>query len=91
VDLPTYARIVLAVMDLQPAAGAGSTAAGLAEALYPLFATYLEFRENPYFNNQGGFGTRTSILAADALAPAVAGAAAGGQSASSGAAPVAMV
>lgn len=88
VDLHTYARIVLAMMDMQPAAGAGGTAAGLAEALYPLFATYLEFRENPYFNNRGRFGTQTSILAADALAPA---AAAAGQPANSGAAPVAMV
>lgn len=59
----TFARMVLAVLDLAPpavagaAAGAGGGAAGLAEALHSLFALYLEFRSNPAFQKLGVFGT----------------------------------
>ena len=58
VDVHTFARMVLAVLDLAPpAAGAGGGAAVLAEALHSVFALYLEFRSNPAFQKLGVFGT----------------------------------
>lgn len=54
VDLHTYARMVLAVLDLSPATGAAglrssAASASLAESLHSLFALYLEFKNNPAF------------------------------------------
>ncbi|KAI8467716.1 MAG: hypothetical protein J3K34DRAFT_460251 [Monoraphidium minutum] len=53
-DLPSYARLVCALLDVPVAdagAGAGAGAGGraLLEALHHLFALLLEFRANPYF------------------------------------------
>lgn len=60
VDVHTFARMVLAVLDLAPPAHAGAAAGGgtarLAEALHSLFALYLEFRSNPSFQQLGVFG-----------------------------------
>ncbi|KAL4420487.1 hypothetical protein ABPG75_010143 [Micractinium tetrahymenae] len=70
VDVHTFARMVLAVLDLAPPANAGaaggsagSAAAGLAEALHSLFALYLEFRNNPAFQQLGVFGPAAATLA----------------------------
>jgi len=65
VDLPTFARMCCAVLDLQPPAvpAAGSRAWGAAaeqhcallHSLHALFALYLEFRHNPAFQHLAAF------------------------------------
>ena len=61
-DLPTFARMCCAVLDLQPPAGGSRTGAGTSEqhcallhSLHALFALYLEFRHNPAFQHLATF------------------------------------
>ncbi|PRW21092.1 intraflagellar transport 46-like protein [Chlorella sorokiniana] len=81
VDLPTFARMCCAVLDLQPpampAAGsrAGASAASqqhcaLLQSLHALFALYLEFRHNPAFQHLAAFEAAAADQPSSATAAA---------------------
>lgn len=62
VDLPTFARMCCAVLDLQPPVSGSRAGTGAAEqhctllhSLHALFALYLEFRHNPAFQHLAAF------------------------------------
>lgn len=58
-DLPAYARLVCALLDVPVASGAAG-GRPLLEALHQLFALLLEFRANPYF--QAALGEQAAGL-----------------------------
>ena len=83
VDLPTFARMCCAVLDLQPPAasttsGRASTAASeqhcaLLQSLHALFALYLEFRHNPAFQHLAAFEAAAAEQPGGTVAAAGAG------------------
>ena len=80
VDLPTFARMCCAVLDLQPPAaattsGRASSAASeqhcaLLQSLHALFALYLEFRHNPAFQHLAAFEAAAAEQPGGAVAAA---------------------